>query len=92
MNLVTGCVLCRASCGQLDTSEALFFLMGISAENSCNKVTVVKSIWKFFFLICVCISMSETANNIVISIMVVVELFQTLIRRGRKTQALEKTS
>lgn len=35
--------------------------------------------------------MSEAANDIIIAI-VVLELFQTLIRRGEKTQALQKTS
>lgn len=41
-------VLCRASWGQLDTSEGLFLLRGISAETICNKVAVVRSVWKFF--------------------------------------------
>lgn len=54
VKLVTGCVLCRACWGQLDTSEALFLFMGINAENSYNKVIVTtRSVWKFFWNLCV---------------------------------------
>lgn len=96
VKLVTGCVLCRAYWEQLDTSEALFLLVGINAENGCNKVTVVRAIWKFFWNFCVYfvkflefLCMSEATNDIVIAI-VVVELFQTLIRRGEKPKLCKR--